>query len=172
MFDDCHVLLLNQNYTPLNVLKLRRAILLLLAGKAEFMENGRGEVRSLSLSLPLPSVIRLRYFIKRPYFPPKLTKLEVFNRDRYMCQYCGKEGQKLTLDHVIPRYRGGRHTWDNVVSACDACNRRKAGRTPAEAGMKLIHEPRAPQGSYFIISYRILRHHAEWHRYLGNGDTP
>jgi 5-methylcytosine-specific restriction endonuclease McrA len=172
MFDDHHVLLLNQNYTPLNVLKLKRAVLLILAGKAELMENGRGEVRSVSFSLPLPSVIRLHYFIKRPYFPPKLTKVEVFNRDGYICQYCGRENQKLTLDHVIPRYRKGEHAWDNVVSACDACNRRKAGRTPAEAGMKLIRQPRAPQGNHFVVPYRVLRQHAEWDKYLGNGDRP
>ena len=133
------VLVLNQNYEPLNICRVRRAIVLVYEGKAEMLEDGSGFVHSISCEFPLPSVIRLSYIIKRPRLKRRLTRLEIFNRDRYTCQYCGKVTQQLTLDHVIPRYRGGEQTWENVVSACIPCNRRKAGQTPKEARMKLMN---------------------------------
>src|SRR4030042_1022384 len=135
------VLVLNQNYEPLNVCQVRRAFRLVYQGKAELLENGRGEIHSASAIYPLPSVIRLVQQIKRPLPQRRLTRVEVFNRDHYICQYCGKESKNLTLDHVMPRYRGGKHTWTNVVSACIPCNRHKAGRTPAEAGINLHRQP-------------------------------
>ena len=121
------VLVLNQTYEPLNICRVRRAIVLLYRGKAEMLENGSGFIQSVSYTFPVPSVIRLAYWIKRPRPQPKLTRLEIFHRDRYTCQYCGKETRQLTLDHVIPRHQGGEHNWENVVSACVPCNRRKAG---------------------------------------------
>ncbi|HCP60835.1 MAG TPA: HNH endonuclease, partial [Dehalococcoidia bacterium] len=130
------VLVLNQNYEPLDVCRVRRAVVLLYQGKAEMLENGLGFIHSANYSFPLPSVIKLAYFIKRPRPQKKLTRFEIFRRDHYTCQYCGRETRQLTLDHVTPRYRGGQHSWENVVSACVACNRRKAGRTPLEAGMR------------------------------------
>jgi len=138
------VLVLNQSYEPLNICRVRRAVVLLHQGKAEMLENGSGFIHSANHIFPLPSVIRLAYMIKRPRPERKLTRFEVFNRDRYTCQYCGKETHQLTLDHVVPRYRGGQHVWKNIVSACIPCNRRKAGRTPAEAGMRLICPPLSP----------------------------
>jgi len=110
------VLVLNQNYEPLNVCRARRAVVLVYGGKAEMLEDGSGFIHSARHSFPLPSVIRLSYIIKRPRPKRKLTRLEVFNRDQYTCQYCGRESRQLTLDHVIPRHRGGQHTWENVVS--------------------------------------------------------
>jgi 5-methylcytosine-specific restriction endonuclease McrA len=160
------VLVLNQNYEPLNVCRVRRAVVLLYRGKAEMLENGSGFIQSASYTFPVPSVIRLAYLIRRPRPVPKLTRVEVFHRDRYTCQYCRKETRQLTLDHVIPRYRGGTHVWENVVSACVACNRHKAGRTPSEAGMRLIRQPSPPHGSF--LSY-ILYHQqigTEWQKYL------
>src|SRR4030042_6104274 len=106
------VLVLNQNYEPLNVCNVRRAVVLLDRGKAEVLENGRGVIHSASSTLPLPSVIRLVYLIRRPRPQLKLTRREVFTRDKYTCQYCGKQTRELTLDHVIPRHRGGKHTWE------------------------------------------------------------
>lgn len=161
------VLVLNQNYELLNVCRARRAVVLIYYGKAEMLENGSGFIHSASRALPLPSVIRLVYMVKRPRTERKLTRLEVFNRDQYTCQYCGKRTNHLTLDHVIPRYRGGQHTWGNVVSACVTCNHRKAGRTPQEAGMKLIHHPSSPpRGNIpFCISYH-LQTRREWQKYL------
>ena len=162
------VLVLNQNYEPLNVCRVQRAVVLLYQRKAEMLENGVGFIHSASQDFPVPSVIRLPYLIKRPFRAERrLTRLEVFNRDRYTCQYCGKETRQLTIDHVIPRYRGGQHIWENVVSACIACNRRKAGKTPEEAGMKLRHSPTPPRVSrFFYIPSQYLQTRNEWHRYL------
>ena len=161
------VLVLNQSYEPLTVCRARRAVVLLYQGKAEMLENGVGFIHSINDTLPLPSVIRLAYLIKRPRLQKKLTRLEVFNRDRYTCQYCSKQTRQLTLDHVIPRYRDGQHTWENVVSACVPCNRRKAGRTPQEASMRLIRLPSPPSGDpFFNVPYHYLQTQNEWQKYL------
>ncbi len=162
------VLVLNQSYEPLNICRVRRAVVLLYQSKAEMLENGSGFIHSANGEFPVPSVIRLAIMIKRPYRSErKLTRLEVFRRDQHTCQYCGKETRQLTLDHIIPRYRGGEHTWENVVSACVPCNRRKAGRTPQEAGMRLIRQPSHPHdnGLFFIPAhYPHIR--SEWQKYL------
>jgi 5-methylcytosine-specific restriction endonuclease McrA len=161
------VLVLNQSYEPLNICRVRRAVVLLYHSKAEMLENGSGFIHSASFNFPLPSVIRLAYVVKRPRPVRKLTRFEVFNRDQYTCQYCGKETRQLTLDHVVPRYRGGEHTWENVVSACMACNRRKAGRTPEQAGMRLIRRPAPPHdNTSFYIPYHYRQSRAEWQKYL------
>jgi 5-methylcytosine-specific restriction endonuclease McrA len=160
------VLVLNQNYEPLNMCRARRAIVLVYQGKAEMLEDGAGFIHTTRSSFPIPSVIRLAEMIKRPRPKRRLTRLEVFNRDRYACQYCGREDRQLTLDHIIPRYRGGEHTWENVVSACAACNRRKAGRTPKEAGMRLIGRPSTPRDRLpFYIPTR-LKVQDQWRKYL------
>ncbi|MBA7649862.1 hypothetical protein ES703_57661 [subsurface metagenome] len=161
------VLVLNQNYEPLNICRARRAIVLLYQGKAEMLEDGSGFIHSVSSIFSLPSVIRLAYMIKRPRPERKLTRLEIFNRDQYTCQYCGKETRQLTLDHVIPRHRNGHHTWENVVSACIPCNRRKAGRTPEQAGMRLLHRPSPPRGNtLFYIPYHYSQTQSKWQKYL------
>jgi 5-methylcytosine-specific restriction endonuclease McrA len=139
------VLVLNQNYQPLNVCEVRRAVSLLGRGKAEPLDETDRVLRSATLSFAIPSVIRLIYMVKRPLHQRKLSRKEVFIRDRYRCQYCKQQVRKLTLDHVIPRSKGGLHTWTNVVSACAACNHRKAGRTPNEARMQLMRQPQAPR---------------------------
>jgi 5-methylcytosine-specific restriction endonuclease McrA len=161
------VLVLNQSYEPLAVCRARRAVVLVFQGKAEMLEDGLGYIHTIREVVPLPSVIRLGKMIKRPRRERKMTRYEIFNRDRYTCQYCGVQGRNLTLDHVIPRYRGGQHTWENVVSACVACNRRKAGRTPKEANMKLIRTPTPPKyGSLFIVPFHYLNQRDEWRKYL------
>jgi 5-methylcytosine-specific restriction endonuclease McrA len=161
------VLVLNQSYEPLTVCRARRAVVLIYQGKAEMLENGVGFIHSISETVPLPSVIRLGRLVRRPYRERKLTRYEIFNRDRYTCQYCGQPTRQLTLDHVIPRYRGGQHTWENLVSACVACNRRKAGRTPKEAHMKLIQTPGPPRGrAMFSIPHHHLQTRDEWLKYL------
>jgi 5-methylcytosine-specific restriction endonuclease McrA len=161
------VLVLNQSYEPLTICRARRAVVLIYQGKAEMLENGAGFIHTISDSFELPSVIRLAFMVKRPYRQKKLSRYEVFNRDKYTCQYCGKETKQLTIDHVIPRYRGGQHTWENVVSACVDCNRRKAGRTPKEANMKLIRTPGPPSGNpLFNVPYHYLTKRDEWRKYL------
>ena len=159
------VLVLNLNYVPINVCTVRRAIVLLVKGKAELLDNHRGELRTVSAVIEAPSIIRLVYLVKRPFLPRKLSKKEVFLRDRFTCQYCGKKSQELTLDHVIPRRQNGSHSWNNVVAACAKCNLRKAGRTPVEASMKLVKEPRAPDPNpYLILQNRSILE--EWRPYI------
>ena len=159
------VLVLNLNYVPLNICTGRRAVILVGKGKAELLENHRGQLRTVTSSVDVPSVIRLVYMVKKPFLPRKLSKKEVFLRDRFTCQYCGKKTQDLTLDHVVPRRQQGSHTWDNVVTACNRCNLRKAGRTPAEANMLLKKEPRAPDPNpYLILQNRTLLD--EWLPYI------
>jgi 5-methylcytosine-specific restriction endonuclease McrA len=161
------VLVLNQSFEPLTVCRARRAVVLIFQGKAEMLENGIGFIHSIRETVPLPSVIRLARLVRRPRREKKLTRFEIFNRDRYTCQYCGQQTRQLTLDHIIPRYRGGQHTWENVVGACVACNRRKAGRTPQEAGMKLIRPPGPPKANpFFSIPYRYMQARDEWQKYL------
>ena len=161
------VLVLNQNYEPLNICRARRAILLIFNGKAEMLEDGAGFIQSSSRTFPVPSVIRLAHMIKRPRPHPKLSRFEIFNRDHHACQYCGKDTGQLTLDHVIPRYRGGQHVWENVVSACVPCNRRKAGRTPSEAGMLLKNQPAPPRNSSLChIPHHYHLSSSQWRKYL------
>lgn len=160
------VLVLNQNYEPLNISRARRAVVLVYQGKAEMLEDGSGFVHSVSDSFALPSVIRLYGMIKRPRLQRRLTRFEVFSRDRFTCQYCGKEGRHLTLDHVVPRYRGGAHTWENLVSACASCNRRKAGRTPEQADMKLTTVPAPPRDNLPFYIPLHLRAQSQWRKYL------
>jgi len=110
-------------------------------------------------------VIRLEYMVKRPFLPWKLSVKEVFIRNKFTCQYCGKKVHDLTLDHVIPRRQHGAHTWENVVTACSRCNLRKAGRTPAEAKMRLGTTPRAPDPNpYLILQNRVILD--EWEIYI------
>ncbi len=163
------VLVLNQSYEPLNVCRVRRAVVLVYRGKAEMLENGSGFIHSADSIFPLPSVIRLAYLIRRPRpIKKKMTRLEIFNRDRHICQYCGKETRQLTLDHVIPRHQDGEHNWENVVSACVPCNRHKAGRTPKQAGMRLMRSPSPPHSNTpFYIPY-YLQVRGEWQKYLPN----
>lgn len=150
------VLVLNQNYEPLNICNLRRAILLVFDGKAEVLEANGKVVHSATRAFPAPSVIRMVYMIQRPRPRVKLSRKEVFIRDGYTCQYCGKQSNDLTIDHVVPRSRGGAHTWDNLVSACKPCNHRKGGKLLGDSRMKLRSEPREPRaGRYYTIERRI-----------------
>ena len=159
------VLVLNQNYQPLNVCNVKRAFVLVSRGTAELMVNGRGYIHSVSEVFALPSVIRLHHMVKRPIVQRRLSRRAVFHRDRLACQYCGKETRSLTLDHIIPRSRGGSHAWNNVVSACIPCNHRKAGLTPREANMKLLHEPAEPRPDpYYMFHHRTILD--EWREFI------
>ena len=163
---DTAVLVLNQNYEPLNVCNARRAFVLVDRGKAEILEHAEGALRSAFQAFPRPSVIRLIYMIRRPRPQMRLTRREIFVRDRYTCQYCGKQTRDLTIDHVMPRHRQGRHTWENLVSACRSCNHRKAGRTPQEAHMTLLNEPRRPPASSYYVFYHYLESQSDWRKFI------
>lgn len=162
------VLVLNQNYEPLNVCDIRRAFRLLGADKAELLENNHQVIHTPSSSVSAPSVIRLIYLVKRPRPRVKLSRREVFTRDRNTCQYCGTVSRDLTIDHVIPKHRGGRHEWENLVAACRSCNHRKGSKTVAEARMRLLKEPRAPRADvrYLYGSYLADERNDAWRSYL------
>ncbi|MBI2942327.1 MAG: HNH endonuclease [Chloroflexi bacterium] len=160
------VLVLNQNYEPLNICNEKRAIVLVDRGKAEILEHGFGELRSPTQAFLRPSVIRLIYMIKRPRPKARLTRKEVFQRDRYVCQYCGTKGKDLTIDHVVPRHRGGKHMWDNLVSACRSCNHRKGGKTLEEAKMTLLRRPIQPRVTTYYILHPYLQTYVEWKKFV------
>jgi len=167
------VLVLNQNYEPLNVCNVRRAIVLVIAGKAEILEARPRPFASVSSEFLAPSVIRLVYMIRRPRPRVKLTRREISIRDNYTCQYCQRQYSDLTIDHGIPRSRGGQHVWDNVVTACKACNHRKGGKSIAEARLALRQQPHEPRaGVYYTIERRLdTSSHADWQKFLP-GITP
>jgi 5-methylcytosine-specific restriction endonuclease McrA len=160
------VLLLNANFDPINVCTTRRAIGLLLNGKAEMLLNGRGTIHTVRQDYPRPSVIRLGYMIKRPRPRVRLSKREIFRRDGYSCQYCGAKSGRLTLDHVVPRHRGGQHNWENLVTACPGCNLRKGGRTLEEARLHLRHPPVEPRPSAAYLYGGHLPGNREWQEFL------
>ncbi|MDX1523535.1 MAG: HNH endonuclease [Anaerolineae bacterium] len=142
------VLVLNATYEPLSVVSVKRAVVLLLKEKAELVETATAMLRAENFSLPKPLVIRLVYFVKIPRrVSLPVTRRGVLTRDQYTCQYCGvlPPRKDLTVDHILPRSRGGKTTWENVATACKKCNGRKSNRTPAEANMKLLSTPNRPR---------------------------
>jgi 5-methylcytosine-specific restriction endonuclease McrA len=148
------VLVLNATYEPLSIISVQRAIVLLLKEKAELIESAEERLHAAFTSLPVPLVIRLVYYVRIPR-PVTLapTRRSVMARDNYTCQYCGASPGRaaLTLDHVLPRSRGGQTSWDNVVTACRACNVRKGDRTPEEAKMVLRRRPGRPNYLAFLL---------------------
>lgn len=159
------VLVLNASYEPLNITSWRRAVVLLIKGKAEQIEhNGK----FIYAETPLPTVIRLRHYVRVPYKEIPLTRRNILHRDGQSCQYCGYAGDDLTLDHVVPRSRGGEDTWENIVTACVRCNVKKGSRTPKEANMPLRQTPHKPySGLYFEVTKHIKSGvHQEWQKYV------
>jgi 5-methylcytosine-specific restriction endonuclease McrA len=145
-----HVLVLNATYEPIHVCGVKRAAVLLLKEKAEMVEAGDGELHAERTSLPRPTIIRLRTYAPVPRRSRRrLTRRAVFARDDWTCQYCGS-GSDLTVDHVIPRSKGGSSEWENIVACCSSCNRRKADRLPHQARMFPKTTPRPPHPSVFI----------------------
>jgi 5-methylcytosine-specific restriction endonuclease McrA len=162
------VLLLNSNYEPLNVCDTRRAFRLLFGEKAEVLEYDHHEIRTPRRSYRAPSVIRLQYLIKRPRPRVRLSRREVFARDGHTCQYCGRQTTELTLDHVVPRHRGGGHTWENLVTACKACNHHKGAKLLAEAHMRLQRQPAEPRADLYALftPYLVDPRNEAWRTYL------
>jgi 5-methylcytosine-specific restriction endonuclease McrA len=157
-------LILNASYEPLGVVAHRRAIVLVLRERAEVLERNGALYHSEHLAIEAPSVIRLRYYVhvpRRLHVAP--SRKAVFLRDGHACQYCGRQAENV--DHVLPRSRGGRHSWDNVVAACRKCNARKENRLPAEVGLRLHRRPGAPPEGFWL---RLVVGQAEpeWLQYL------
>jgi 5-methylcytosine-specific restriction endonuclease McrA len=148
------VLLLNITYEPLRIINWKKAITLLCLGKVEVIEEYSREIHAISFTVRLPSVVRLLYLVRKPNGPVKFSRQNIYARDRYKCQYCGGRftTEELTYDHILPRSRGGRTAWENIVTCCIDCNRKKGGRTPREACMKLVRKPSRPK---WIPSIRI-----------------
>lgn len=160
------VLVLNANYEPINVCDVRRALGLILTDKATLVINGRGDIHTANDVFPYPSVIRLQRMIKRPRRQVKLNRKEIFRRDNYTCQYCGKRTTNLTIDHVVPRRLGGPYSWTNVVAACPACNHHKGGHRLQDVNMMLLHKPQEPSSSASYVYGKHLVLYSEWKPWL------
>jgi 5-methylcytosine-specific restriction endonuclease McrA len=162
------VLVLNASYEPLHVCSIKRAVTLLMHEIAERVEDGTQLLHSPSTSMSVPSVIRLRRYVKRPpRYHIAFNRRNVFRRDNHTCQFCGKVGGDLTLDHVVPRSRGGKNSWENIVTACRECNSKKRDRTPFEAKMKLTREPYAPKFVFSSAYGQAPKLDPIWEKYLG-----
>jgi 5-methylcytosine-specific restriction endonuclease McrA len=160
------VLVLNATYEPINVCTVRRAVVLLLKDKAEVIEHGDWELHSATRTVARPVVIRLVSYVRIPRdtHRRKITRRAVFARDDWTCQYCGSRSS-LTVDHVIPRSKGGASSWENIVASCAPCNRRKGNALPRQAGMRLLKQPRTPGQNVFIqVASPTIP--AAWRQYL------
>src|SRR5437870_5006676 len=145
------VLVLNASYEPLNVTTVRRAHVLVFKGKAEVIEEFDQPLRSATVAFPRPHVIRLVQYVRVPRtLQRKISRRALFARDGWRCVYCGSSGGRLTLDHVVPRSRGGESIWENVVTSCAPCNLRKGNRLPEEVSMTIRIPPRPPAPVLFI----------------------
>jgi 5-methylcytosine-specific restriction endonuclease McrA len=157
------VVVFSRNYLPISRVDTRRAIVLLVTGKAEPIDSLAShyrEIRSVSHVLRVPDTIRLTVgSMERFWKPPGVNRREVLKRDKYRCQYCGSRS-KLTLDHVIPRSKGGLNTWDNLVTACESCNGTKGDRTPQQAGMILQSVPKAPVHPALLFAEQFWQTHS------------
>ena len=162
------VLLLNATYEPLSIVSIRRAIVLLLKEKAEVLEATENLLRAQDVAIPVPLVIRMVYYVRIPHSTMlPLSRRTVMARDQYTCQYCGAAPVKadLTIDHVLPRSRGGVTEWENVVVACRSCNQKKGNRTPKEALMQIKRPPHRPR--YVALAFMGEPTHREvWRKYL------
>ncbi|MCA9921559.1 MAG: HNH endonuclease [Anaerolineales bacterium] len=168
------VLLLNASYEPLQMITIRRAVNLLLADKVQAVEGIASRLRSVNREFEVPSVVRLTYYVNVPRLGVTWSRRAVLERDAWQCIYCGamigqkKNGRILnkydfTIDHLIPKSRGGANSWGNTACACGPCNNRKANRTPHEAGMKMLYEPKTPRGQVLVVRGNVPK---EWVKYL------
>lgn len=166
-----HALVLNATYEPLQIVSWQRALQLLFQGKVEVIEESEKEVRTVRLTIRVPAVLRLLSYVplKKKKQIVRFSRANIFIRDQYRCQYCGKSSLKsqLTLDHVKPVVQGGDKSWENIVTACKPCNQRKGGRTPQQAKMELIRKPRRPSWlPTTSISMSVSRTPERWKIYL------
>lgn len=160
------VLLLNSNFEPLNVCNVRRAMALILVGKAEAIEH-EGHIRTSEGHLPRPSIVKMRYHVRRPMPGLRLSRHSILARDGHACQYCGSS-KELTIDHVLPRWLGGKASWDNLVACCRKCNLKKGHMTLQQSGMRLRRSPRRPRYTPYLSLTKYMRaiQRANWSMYL------
>lgn len=162
---NANVLVLNQDYQPLSICSVQRSMKLLFLDKAELLhDDAEKELRTIKESYQFPSVIRLRSYIRMPYTKVVLSRRNIMRRDNFTCQYCGKKSD-LTIDHVIPKSRGGEDVWENLTTACEKCNVKKGNKNPKEAGMPLRKKPYRPVPITFFRDYNgSVQEH--WKPYL------
>jgi 5-methylcytosine-specific restriction endonuclease McrA len=157
------VLVLNSGFTPIHITSWRRAMVLMYKGKASGVEfNGtfiNGRVR-------LPEIIKLASYVPVPYLEIVLTRKNIYLRDNYTCQYCGQPGGSLTIDHIVPKSRGGRETWDNMVVCCARCNNRKGDQSLEAVGFKLIGTPYRPSSALYLHMTRLNNIPKSWYNYF------
>jgi 5-methylcytosine-specific restriction endonuclease McrA len=146
-------LVLSQSYEPVNIVSWKQAITLLFLGKAEVIEEYDRNIKTTSIVIKIPAVVRLINAFRRHRKAVKFSRVNIYGRDKYTCQYCGVRHtiSALTYDHVVPRAQGGKTVWGNIVTACEDCNRRKANRTPDQAGMKLLKVPVQPSATPVLV---------------------
>ena len=159
------VLVLNQSYEPLMVIGAKRAVILLLNEKVDSLENYREKIHSAYISLPLPSVIKLKYYARIRRKEIVLSRKNILKRDNHTCQYCGVRSVPMTIDHVISRKKGGEDTWDNLVAACVPCNTRKGNHSPREVQMALLKTPRKPTMILHLQKF-VKQFQSSWRPYL------
>ncbi|WP_317493898.1 HNH endonuclease [Haloechinothrix sp. LS1_15] len=161
-------MLLNASFEPLTALPLKRAVVLVVCGKAEIVHNDPAGLvlHSARTAIPVPSVIRLSTYVRVPYRAHvPLTRAGIMHRDRFRCAYCGSKAS--TIDHVVPRSRGGGHSWHNCVASCSKCNHRKADRLLGELGWTLRTVPHTPHGQHWRLLAQVNDRDADWRPYLG-----
>lgn len=162
-------LVLSRDFEPCSIIGWQQAVTLYYSGKCEILESYEGDLHSPSTTLKIPAVVRLVKPFKRFFKPLKFSRTNVYTRDEYRCCYCGQKFKPndLTYDHVLPRSQGGETRWDNIVSCCDRDNAKKAGRTPQQAGMKLLKEPYQPKGYHrFATEINTEMVPASWLQYI------
>jgi 5-methylcytosine-specific restriction endonuclease McrA len=145
-------LVLDQGYQPHRIVSWQRAVTMLFAGKVEVVEEYDEDIRSVSVTIKMPAVVRLLRRIRGRCRPLRFSRINVMSRDKFRCQYCGRKlpMSRLSYDHVVPRCQGGRTNWENIVTACFPCNDRKGDRTPEQAGMTLLAAPIRPKSLPFL----------------------
>ena len=158
-------MVLNQSYEPIMVIGARRAIILILSEKVDALENYRELIHSAYLTLPLPSVIKLKQYAKIRRKDIVLSRKNILKRDNHTCQYCGIRSVPMTIDHIVPRQRGGEDSWYNLVAACVVCNTRKGNRTPKAAQMKLVKRARKPTMILHLQKF-VKQFQGTWRPYL------
>ena len=160
------VLVLNCSYEPLTICNVQKAVLLLFGGKAVPVAHHPEKVIStVARSYPLPSIVRLTCFVRVPYKQIILTRKNIIIRDNFQCQYCGKTDLPLTIDHIVPRSRGGEYSWENLITACPRCNSKKGNRTPQEAGMYPLKKAIRPN-KLMLMQQLTTTVSNEWKPYL------
>jgi len=160
------VLVLNSNYSPMTVCTAKRAICLQVLRRIDVIEKYNEKIHSPSISFNLPSVIKIRDYIRHNDMAVEISRKNILIRDDHSCQYCGtKMTSHLTVDHVLPRFRGGKDIWENLVTACKPCNQKKGNRTPDEANMPLDHQPKRPNRIHYFQRF-VKDLQVDWRPYL------